>query len=1240
MSQFLETIKSSPWFRRVVWLLVLLLGVWILAWIAVPPLVRAQLEKLGSEALGRALTVEKVEFLPWSLELTLRGVTMATKDGKDAQFQVERIYMDAELQSLWRVAPVIDALQVDNPVIRITQLAPGRYDVDDLLALSQQEAQPGDAFKASMRFALFNIALRGGAVDFDDRTVGVAHSLRKVRLDVPFLSSFSADREVKVAPHLAFELNGSAFETSASATPFALDRRAEVHLHVEDFDLQPFGRYLPADVPMRLQAGRLGGDLQVGFEQLETPRVLLSGNLQLRGVQITDPQEQPLVAVDGLQVVLKEFEPLQRRVLVDALDWQGVRVHVRRDAAGRWNLPGLAQPTQDPRTRGAQPKAQIPGAPWHVQVAKVRLQDGSVHWADARLPGGAAAWDVGDLQLELASLALPLAEPMRLRASASLKQSGGNARGEAARLAVQGAWGAGQGQAAVSIRALPLAMAAPYLGSVLKPRVEGLVNADVGVAMRGDIAVAKVATLSVDKLWVRCAPEERCPTLYSAGVKEARPDSLAEWERLEVGNAWVHWPQRTATLDKVSLRGPRLLLSRSASGGWMFEQWGGASHEGAAPSESTDTPVRPWSIGVGALEVVGAGVAWRDEAASGPVALNVLDVQVHARDFSFAEGRMAPTALRLDGRVSAGRTEPGRVRYEGTVAMAPALTVQGRVLAQHLPLHALEPYVAQDLNVDIVRADGSFDGNVRYAQGPAGAAVAVNGDASLDEVRVRAKAGRVASEDMDRGGPRVGVRGEELLRWKSLALRGVTMSTQADQPLALEVKQTALSDFFARIIVQENGRINLQDIRKGAAADDAAAAAHASAHAPPSNSPGPMIRFGPVALTNGSVRFTDYFIKPNYSADLSALTGRLSGFSSAAPPAEAESQMAELEVRGRAQGTASLEVTGRVNPLVKPLVLDIQGRMRDLELPPLSPYSIKYAGHGIERGKLSMDVSYKILPDGQLTASNKLVLNQLAFGDPVEGAPASLPVRLATALLADRNGVINVDLPISGSLNDPEFRLGAVVLKVIGNLIMKAITAPFSLLTGAFSDGGEQGAVGFALGSAELDGKAQEQLDHIARELNNRPALKVTVVGWAQSAVELPAWKRLRLQEMVMAQKRRAAIRAGLPADGVLPVTDAEYPSLLKELYRRADIRKPRNFVGLAKDLPVSEMEALLMQSIVVPEGAMADLALARGVAVRDYLAQKQVALDRLFVGASKVQPGDASNSSWQPKAELALAVQ
>ncbi len=200
--------------------------------------------------------------------------------------------------------------------------------------------------------------------------------------------------------------------------------------------------------------------------------------------------------------------------------------------------------------------------------------------------------------------------------------------------------------------------------------------------------------------------------------------------------------------------------------------------------------------------------------------------------------------------------------------------------------------------------------------------------------------------------------------------------------------------------------------------------------------------------------FSDRFIKPNYSADMTELTGKLSAFSSVSP--QGSPQLADLELRGRVGATASLEILGKLNPLAQPLALDIRGKMRDLELAPLSPYSVKYAGYGIERGKLSMDVGYKVLPDGQLTASNNIVLNQLTFGDKVEGSTASLPVKLAVALLADRNGVIDINLPISGSLNDPQFSLGSVILKVIGNLIVKAVTAPFTLLASAFGGGGRR----------------------------------------------------------------------------------------------------------------------------------------------------------------------------------------
>jgi hypothetical protein len=287
---------------------------------------------------------------------------------------------------------------------------------------------------------------------------------------------------------------------------------------------------------------------------------------------------------------------------------------------------------------------------------------------------------------------------------------------------------------------------------------------------------------------------------------------------------------------------------------------------------------------------------------------------------------------------------------------------------------------------------------------------------------------------------------------------------------------------------------------------------------------------------------------------------------------------------------------------------------------------------------MSVDLAYVVQPSGELTASNKIVLHQLAFGDKVEGSTASLPVKLAVALLADRHGVIDLDLPVSGSINDPQFSLGGVIWKVITNLLAKAVTAPFALLASALGGGGSELArVDFAPGTATLDAAAREGLDKVAKALAERPALTLTVVGESRLDRERDAWKKDRLAQVVRAEKRRQAIADGAAAQAEVDVGAAEYPALLKEVYRRADIVKPKNVVGLAKDLPSAEMEALIVASITVSDDAMQQLAVRRGVAVRDYLASREISAERLFLGAPKTASDDAA---WTPRADLKLATE
>lgn len=1246
--------------RRAGWGVAVIVLVYAGAWLGVPPLLRAQLQAQGSEILGRQVTVAQVRFNPLTLELDVRGVAVAAASGDVPQLRIGRIHVNAAVQSLWRLAPVLDAIEVDDPVLRVAQTAPGIFDFDDIVQrFSRLPAAPEGP---GMRFALYNVRLSGGEIDFDDQTVHVRHQLRALALSLPFLSNLPADREVKVLPRLAFELDGSRFDTSAQAMPFDASHQTQARLQIQGFDLAPLAAYVPAALGVKLESAKLDADLGLDFAQRgTTPEVRLSGTLRLGDVNLADASGDKLMSLGSLDVALGDVRPLQRQVELASVELRAPHAYLRRDASGVVRLPGMGMDgasVPPPATPGKSATGKWPSgtsasaaAPWKFAVRKLQVQDGAIDWQDERLNGAVAKadWQVRDWQAQVDDAAWPAVQPARF--SSALRLSGGEAKGEPARIEVLGEASESTVRAAVTLADVSAALAAPYLASFITPELAGMLDAKASLEKDGDALMLKVAQLRLSHASLSCARRKGCATLRQAGVARAGRDEQVALGQLDVTDASVDLNRREVQVARVSLSDPQVLLARDKAGAWMFDDW-----RVTANGTGTETQGKgpDWSAVVQELRVTGGRIALRDAGARAPVALDLSGLEVGIDDLAWKHGRLPTFGLKVSTRVASGKSDRGQLSWDGSMALMPGWRVEGKLRAKNLPLQVVQAYLPDELNVNVLRADGDFTGDVNLAEADAGLSVGVQGDAALQDVQVRLKpevgqgtpqAISDADESVaghDEADGQAG-RDKDLLRWKALSLHSLSLALAPGKPLALDVRETAITDFFARVIVQESGRINLQDIGRAsvvpASKQDAATPTASASPQPPASAPA-RIHFGPVALVNGSVDFTDHFIKPNYSANLTELTGSLSAFSSEGPAPGEAPEMAQLELKGRAQGTATLDISGRINPLVTPLALDIQGHMRDLELPPLSPYSVKYAGHGIERGKMSVDVSYKVQPDGQLTATNKLVLKQLAFGDGVKDAPNSLPVRLAVALLADRNGVIDLDLPISGSLNDPEFSLGPVIMKVIGNLIMKAITAPFSLLAHALGGAGdERGDVAFAPGSSMLAAQTREQLDAMAKALADRPALKATVVGWANPRTEPPGWRDERLMDMLLAEKRREAVQAGQDATQVTQVSDGERAALLKRVYQRADdIKKPRNLIGLAKDIAPADMQKLLLASITVPDNAMPELALARSVAVRDYLAARGVPMDRLFIGASKLVPPGGEGPDAAPRVHLELA--
>ncbi len=1231
MSDKAQILKKT-WVRRSLWAVGGLLAIWAVAWMAVPPLVKSQLEKQASLALGRAVTVGEVDFRPWTLELTLRQMSIAGMDGAAPQVTVQRIYIDGELQSLLRLAPVVDAIQVDAPHVRLRHLGGGRYDVDDVLqklAASPAPEKPGNP----VRFALYNLAIQGGELDFQDDSVGKTHAVRELQLGIPFLSNLPSQREVKVVPRLAFALNGSRFDSTAEGTPFDQTRKTDAQFRFNGFDLSPYLGYLPASLPVRLKAASVSADLKVHFEQAPAMAVRLSGTVQVSGAKLTDRQDASLLDFRSLRVGLADVQPLERSVKLSELVLDAPELAVSRSAAGQINLLALAQAKIPPAAEAAKAQAEPPAASaWHFELAKLAVQGATVNWRDASLRP-AADLALKDFGLEAASIAWPTTRPIPFSGAGTLAQSQLSFKGEATAEAAQ---------LDAQLDGFALQTAAPYLRQFIEPSLSGTLNAQTRVTWRPEGLQIAIPAASV----------------VNALLAQGKT-SLASVGKLELADVQADLAKQTLVIGRLGINQPKVSVERDADGLWMYERW---LRAGAPAGESPTGNAKPWTVTLADFNLDAGAVSFADRSHRRPVALEVSALRLQARNVASDSPRAAP--VNLSARIAIPRGESGRVDFRGTVAPQP-LVAQGRLEAVAVPTHAFATYLQQFLNIELLRADASFRGQVRFAQMPAGPAVNVSGDTSLEDFRANtapmrsagapaAPAASTASAPAATPAPASFNISEELLSWKALSLRGLEVAMAPGTMTRVNVRETTLADFYARVTINPDGRINLQDLvrrdpapatqptgepvaapSKQAVAQGIQASAASSPATPTAEGPPADIRFGPISLVNGRVLFSDYFVRPNYSANLSELTGRLGAFSSLAPQGEPE--LADLELRGRAEGTASLEIMGKLNPLAKPLALDVSGKVRDLELSPLSPYSIKYAGHGIERGKLSVDVNYKVQPNGQLTASNKLVLNQLTFSEPVPGAPNSLPVKLAVALLADRNGVIDIDLPISGSLNDPQFSLGPVIFKVIVNLVVKAITSPFSLLAGAFGGGGDElSAISFPAGTAEMTPQSQQSLDKIAKALTDRPALKMTVVGAANLEAERDAFKRERLKQLVQAEKRRTMVLAGQNATGAVTVSDAEYPALLRSVYRRADMPKPRNLVGMMKDIPQDEMEALLLASIPITPDLMRELAVQRGVAVKDYLASKQVSAERLFLGAPATT--QSADGAWRPRADLSLA--
>ncbi|MEQ1800749.1 MAG: DUF748 domain-containing protein [Gammaproteobacteria bacterium] len=871
-----------------------------------------------------------------------------------------------------------------------------------------------------------------------------------------------------------------------------------------------------------------GRDLAIG-EVRFNPFMLA---LEVKQLALPDADGGPLLAFDRLLVDLDVNSIWRRALSFRAINLDGLAVNAVVRRGGNLNLADLETPP-DPAAPPAAADEPLP----RLIIGELTVNEGRVRYEDRDRPEPFVA-DLKPLTFRLTDFSTYVADGERYELDARVFDTGRFAwRGtlKAQPLASDGEF---------TLSDLPLARLAGFLGDALRLEITSgaatlrgryrFVDKPSGpdlVVDTGDLVITRLAIrdrgestdyVDLDRI-----------TATGLGLSLAAEKAVVGEITFD-GGSFQTWLTPEGELKRSGIFDPMVVESPPA-GPAPATAAGESGPEASGPAADAG-----WQVSIPRINFRNLALGLEDRGLSPAPSFVLKPLNITIEGYSTAPGTTVKASL--DATVN----EKGSLKVAATTNLD-SLATQAEVDVSGLELELAQPYIARETSLTLTAGTLAAKGQVTYADVPPGSELGFNGDASIDGLRTVDNVLR-----------------EDFVNWDALRLEGIQYQSA---PESLRIRAVDARSPFARVIIGPDGTTNISAIL--AAPGATAAAVPGPTVGPAENrtgesvavvkavEPGPAgaeaapfpIRIGTIRVSNGAARFADFTTRPNFAIGIEKLKGTIAGLSSA------PSSRAKVDLDGQVDRFSPVTIRGEVNPLAAETFLDMAMTFRNVELASFTPYSGRFAGYSIRQGKLSVDLNYKV-NDRKLDANHKFVINQLELGDKVESPDAvGLPLKLAVALLKDRNGVIDLDLPVTGDLDDPQFRIGPIVWKVLVNLLTKAVTAPFALLGSLFGGGEEINLITFAAGDAALDAADQEKVATIVKALNERPGLQLSVPAVFNRATDEPALRKAGFEARLVAARRAQLAAKKQPVDAVtfasVSAEPEPYQRLLTEVYRQ-----------------------------------------------------------------------------------------
>lgn len=889
--------------------------------------------------------------------------------------------------------------------------------------------------------------------------------------------------------------------------------------------------------------------------------------LTLFGLNIGTPGKEQ-VAFEKLYANLQIDSLWTRALHLDAVELVKPKTELLFSKDGTLNLTQLFKlPASEPA-----PKDEPASKPFPLRIGEIKLVDGNVHFQDLR-PSEPIEFLYDKLNFELKNLST-LPEDNADMTLVAAGPDGGKIDwvGRISLIPITS-------EGTLKVTDSKMKVWWPYVRDALPLALQdGVLNFSTAYSLN----LSKETELKLTNTALSIAP-------FAINAPDGRP--LVRLQRLDVTDTSIDLAKQLVTVGKVRSNKLETWAALEADGqlDWqkLFASQPGKSANKTAPKPAVDekapqTPAqtraaakppadsKPWQVIVKDVQLRDYQVHLADRSQKDPVELDVGPLNVDMQNFDSLN--KSPFTLKLDSGVG----KQGRLTAAGEVNLSP-VSAKLQVTTKDIDLRVAQAYISPFIRLELRSGMLGSDLAVNL-KGTEPLTFTVNGKAQVEQLHT-----------LDT------LKQRDFLKWEKLTLEGLNY----EHGDALTIAKVNLEQPYARFMINPDRTTNIDDLLIPQPADKTPAA---KAETRASNAKPLGIRVGEVNINNGSANFADFSLTPNFGTAIQQLNGRIGTLDNR------QSNPATVNIDGKVDRYAPVTIKGSLNPFDPMAALDIATSFKRVELTNLTPYSGKFAGYRIRKGRLNLDLHY-LITKGQLKAENKVVVEQLELGEKVDSPDAvDLPLKLAIALLKDTNGKISIELPVTGDLNNPQFSVMPIVWQTLRNLVVRAAAAPFKFIGGLARGGGSEdlSSVKFAPGASELSAETQKALDTLSAALKERPTLRLEIEGTSAASSDGPLIAKERLEREYQYNYYKILQRRGdkVPARAALvEVPDSEKGPMLEGIYRaRLKKQPPAQWADLGKEERSNKMRDEILQFWSGNEVLLRELGQSRASSIKDYL--------------------------------------